>query len=48
MTSRRKYDEQVVMFYYTITCFAWMPIFEIANFYDVCGKRQMIFGVRSG
>ncbi len=34
MTTRRKYDEREVMFYCTITCFDWMPLFEITNFYD--------------
>ena len=38
MTTRRKHDEKEVVFYCTITCYNWLPLFELTNFYDAIYK----------
>ncbi len=38
MTTRLKHDEKEVIFYCTITCHNWMPLFEMTDFYDAVNK----------
>ena len=38
MTTRRKYDDKEVVFYCTVTCYDWIRLFEITNFYDAVYK----------
>lgn len=38
MTTHKKYNEREVVFFCTITCYNWLPLFEITNFYDAIYK----------
>ncbi|MEP7171630.1 MAG: hypothetical protein ABI855_19820, partial [Bacteroidota bacterium] len=34
MATHRQQDEKETIFYITVTCHNWIPLFEITNFYD--------------